>query len=77
MNDFYSNQLYGITTKDEGSFKLPFTQTHISIAKSANQLNKYTAMNTYAFNLLGGVANVITGLAMTRLEAIGRAVSWG
>jgi len=54
LNDFYSSQLYGIYTKDEGSFKLPFTQTHISIAKAANQLNKYTAMNTYAFNFLGG-----------------------
>ncbi len=70
LNDFYSSQLYGIYTKDEGSFKLPFTQTHISIAKAANQLNKYTAMNTYAFNFLGGVANVVTGLAMTRIEAI-------
>ena len=70
LNEFYSNQIYGVSQKDEGTIKIPFTNTQLSIAKSANQLNKYTAMNTYAFNLLGGVANVLTGKAMTRIEAV-------
>lgn len=70
LDGFYSQAMYGVTQKDEGSFKIPFTNTRISYAKLASQLNKYTAMNTYAFNLLGGVANVITGKHMTRIEAM-------
>ena len=70
MNGFYSQGMYGVTQRDEGSFKIPFTNTRISYAKLATQANKYTAMNTYAFNLLGGSANVVTGKHMTRIEAM-------
>jgi hypothetical protein len=70
LESFYSSQIYGETQKDQGSFKLPFIDSQISIAKAANNLNQFTALNTYAFNLLSGVANVTMGRIMTRVEAI-------
>lgn len=70
INEFYSAQIYGVTQKEEGGVKIPLTEKTLSYAKLSNNLNQLTAMNTYAFNLLGGVANVLTGKAMIRIETI-------
>lgn len=66
IEDFYSAQLYGKVVKDEGSIG------KLSIAKGAGFINKATALNTYAVNLLSATANVGIGKLMTRIEAISR-----
>lgn len=62
-------QVYGEMTEDQvldvfGLFEL-------DVNKAAANLMKLTAMNTYAFNLLGGVSNIAIGKSMERIEAIG------
>lgn len=69
LQDYYEAQIYGQTSKDQGSWKLPFTDHQISIAKAANNLNQLTALNTYAINLLSGVSNLTMGKAMMKIEA--------
>ena len=70
LKDFYESQIYGKTQKEQGSFKLPFIDSQISVAKAANNLNQLTALNTYALNILSGVSNVTMGKVMTRIESI-------
>lgn len=68
INDHFATQIYGATQKDEGTFKV--LGKDVSVAKGSNQLNKLTALNTYALNTLGAAANVVTGLAQNRLETM-------
>jgi hypothetical protein len=49
---------------DEGTFG----NTRIDKGKTANALNKLTALNVYALNMLSGISNVITGNIMMRIE---------
>lgn len=66
LEDFYESQIYGKYMKDEGTIP----GSPISIAKLANQVNKYTSLNTFALNPMAGFANVSMGDLMLRIEAI-------
>ena len=68
MDDFFSMQVYGKYMKDEGSFG----NTKIANAKLANQVNRITAWNTFAFNLISGISNVTTGNVMMNIEAFSK-----
>lgn len=70
LQDFYEAQIYGKTSIEQGSIKIPLTDTHVSIAKAAGNLNQAVALSTYALNLLSGVANVGMGKMMMRIESI-------
>lgn len=57
----------GISKEDEGVFG----NTNIDKRKAADFLNKYTALSSYAFNGLSGLANILNGRIMQRVEAAG------
>lgn len=65
LNDFFQMQVYGKYIADEGTFG----NTKIDKAKLANFVNKVTAMNTLAVNVLSGISNIITGKVMMRIES--------
>lgn len=64
INDFFTMQIYGRYMSEEGSIG------NISLAKSANFLNKLSALSNLALNSLAGISNVATGTVMMRIESI-------
>lgn len=68
--DFYENNIYGITSKDEGSINIGFA--NLDKRKVVNKLIKYTTLNTLSFNVLAGMANVVTGNHNLRMEGFAK-----
>lgn len=66
MREWFSSNVYGRYMKDAGTFG----ESNVDKGKVANTLNKVTALNTYALNLLAGIANVVQGSVMMRIESI-------
>lgn len=65
LEDYFSMQVYQRYMEDEGTFG----STGIDKGKTANFINKMTALNTYALNLLAGISNVTTGTIMMKIES--------
>lgn len=65
LNDFFEMQVYGRYMADEGTFG----KTNIDKGKLANYVNRMTALNTLALNILSGISNVTTGKVMMRIES--------
>lgn len=65
LDDMYSMQVYNRFMADEGTFK----GTNIDKGKAANVVNRITALNSLALNLLSGIANVTVGSVMMNIEA--------
>lgn len=63
IDDAFEMQVYGRYMRDEG------TWGKVDLAKLANNVNKMTALNTYALNLISGISNVTTGSIMMRIES--------
>ena len=68
LNDFFEMQVYGRYMADEGTFG----DTNIDKAKVANFVNRVTALNTLALNVLSGISNVTTGKVMMRIESFSK-----
>lgn len=68
LNSFYEMQIYGRYMKDEGTFG----NTKINKGKTANFLNKLTALTSTALSPLSALANVTTGTAMLNIEAMSK-----
>lgn len=68
LNDFFEMQVYGRYMADEGTFG----KTNIDKAKVANFVNRVTALNTLALNVLSGISNVATGKVMMRIESFSK-----
>lgn len=66
LNDFYDMQIYGRYMKDEGTIG----KSKVDVGKAANLINRITALNTLAFNLLAGISNMATGVVMMNIESI-------
>lgn len=66
LDDFFSMQVYNRYMKDEGTFG----NSDIDKGKVANFVNRLTALNSYALNLLSGISNIATGSVMMRIEAV-------
>lgn len=64
LNSFFDMQVYGRYMKDEGKI------WGMDIGKLANFVNKTTALNSLALNLLSGISNIATGKVMMRIESI-------
>lgn len=64
LDDFFEMQVYQRYMKDEGSWG------KIDKGKAANFVNKMTALNTYALNILSGISNVATGNVMMHIEGV-------
>lgn len=65
LNDFFDMQVYGRYMADEGTFG----KSNIDKGKVANFVNRVTAMNNLALNILSGVSNIATGTIMMRIES--------
>src|SRR5574344_100975 len=65
LNDLMETQVYHRYLKDAGSIK------NINSQKAIGLVNKYSAITTMAFSLLGGISNVTTGMVQMRIEAMG------
>lgn len=63
LNEFIESQIYHRYIKDEG------TIGKINIAKAGNWLLKLSSAAQLSFNWLSNSANMVTGLAMTNIEA--------
>lgn len=63
LDDFFTMQVYGKYMADEG------TLMGMDKGKLANFINKSTALNTLAVNILSGISNVATGKVMMRIES--------
>lgn len=68
LQDFFTMQVYQRYMKDEGTFG----STKIDKGKTANFLNKLTALNSFALNLLSGISNVTTGNIMMTVESFAK-----
>lgn len=68
LNDYFSMQVYGRYMADEGTL----FGTKIDQAKAANNVNRITALNTLALNMLAGISNVTTGNVMMKIESFCR-----
>lgn len=66
LNDFYDMQIYGRYMKDEGTIG----KSEVDVGKTANLINRVTALNSLAFNLLAGISNIGTGIVMMNIESI-------
>lgn len=66
LNDYFEMQVYGRYMADEGTFG----KSSVDKAKVANFVNRASALNTLAINVLSGVSNVATGTVMMRIESI-------
>jgi len=66
MREWFSSNVYMKYMKDAGTFG----DSNVDKGKVANTLNMVTALNTYALNLLAGIANVVQGTVMMRIESI-------
>lgn len=65
LNDYFEMQVYGRYIADEGTFG----KSNIDKAKVANFVNRMTALNGIALNLMSGISNVATGKVMMRVES--------
>lgn len=65
-DDYMNMILYGELKNDEGAFM------GIDVAKAADALAKYTAINGLAFNIYSGVSNVLLGNVLIREEAFAK-----
>ena len=63
FNDWYEMAMYGIKEKDQGSI------FGIDIAKAADALNKYTAVNLLALNVRAGINHLVVRNALQTAEA--------
>ncbi len=68
LNDWFEALMYGIKEKDEGTL----FGGRLDIGKTANTLNKFTALNLLSLNVITGTANVILGSTMQTVEAAGK-----
>lgn len=68
LDDFFKMQIYGRYINDEGSFRVG--KAEVSKAKTVNQINFVTSLNTIALNFLQGLANVAQGGVMMNIEAV-------
>lgn len=66
LENYFESQVYGKYMKDEGTIG----NTNIDKGKVANFINKVTALNNLAFNVLSGISNIATGKVMMRIESI-------
>lgn len=64
LNDFFSMQVYGRYIADEGTFG----HSKLDKAKTADQINSITSLNSIALSILSGTSNVATGRVMMRIE---------
>lgn len=67
FNDWMVAVVYGKRTKDEGSIKIGSLE--LDVAKMADFINKYTALNLLGLNYVQGTANVILGETLQAIEA--------
>jgi hypothetical protein len=65
LNDFFDMQVYGRYMADEGTFG----KSSIDKAKTANFVNRVTALNSLALNILSSISNVATGSVMMKIES--------
>lgn len=73
LNNWFESQVYHRYMKDEGTFG----NTKISVAKTANAVNAYSALMQMSFNMLSGISNVATGMVQMRIETIaGQFFKW-
>lgn len=68
LNDFFEMQVYQRYIADEGVFG----DSKIDKAKVADFINRMTALNSLALNVLSGISNVATGSTMMRIESIAK-----
>lgn len=68
LETFFEMQVYERYIKNEGTFG----DTKISKAKTADNINKLTALYSLALNFLNGISNVTTGNIMMHIEGIAR-----
>lgn len=69
LNDFFKMQVYQRYMDDNGTMKIPGTNTEIDINKLASKIQGLTALNSMALNVLSGINNVATGSVMMRIES--------
>lgn len=63
LDDYFQMQVYGKYMNDEGDV------LGVSLAKLANNINRYTSANNLGLNLLAGISNVATGSVMMNVES--------
>lgn len=68
FEDLLDMQMYQRYMKDEGTFG----KSNVDVAKTANNINKLTSLNSLALNLLAGISNVTTGAAMMLTEGMSK-----
>lgn len=68
LDDYFEMQVYNRYIADEGTFG----KTGIDKAKTADFVNRMTALNSLALNILSGVSNVATGKVMMRIESMSK-----
>lgn len=68
LADFFEMQVYGRYIADEGTI----AGTKIDKAKLVDFINRITALNSLAINVLSGISNVATGTVMMRIESMAR-----
>lgn len=64
LETMFDMHVYGRYVKDEGTIG----DSKLDVAKTANLMNRITALNQYAINMLAGISNVATGEVMMRIE---------
>ena len=66
LDNWFESQVYHRYMKDEGTIG----NTKISVAKTANAVNAYSALMQMSFNMLSGISNVATGVVQMRIESV-------
>jgi hypothetical protein len=66
VEDWFLSVVYGVQEKDEGRIG------KVDVAKLMNFINKYTSLNLLGMNVVAGVANVILGETLQRIESFSR-----
>lgn len=70
FNDWFLMAIYGKKEKEEDKFSLG--DVEIDVAKFADFMNKYTALNLLGLNFTQGAANIILGETLQLAEAIAK-----
>jgi len=65
------NRLYGITTKDSGSFKVPGTEKVVEVNQVGKDALKYFGSVSLVFNYANSIVNTGTGTISNLIEALG------
>lgn len=68
LNEYYESHVYMRYLKDQGSISTP--KGDINVNKFTSRLLEYASLAQLGFNYLANIANVATGKAMQRIEAV-------